>query len=130
MKADKVTSSSLAKADDLIENLFATESSPGLDLVKKAKGGRGSKEVALAPKKRLTKKQKKVMEQQSEHRSIVDIISDTKSGEPLKNDKTKAAAKRKREEKAQAKKQGKDSKAIIAAQEEISHEDSKLDAVE
>ena len=70
------------------------------------------------------------MEQQSEHRSIVDIISDTKSGEPLKNDKAKAAAKRKREEKAQAKKQNADSKAINVAQDSISNEDSKLDAVE
>ena len=43
MKADKKVSSSLARADDLIENLFASEPSPELDQDKKAKGARGSK---------------------------------------------------------------------------------------
>ncbi len=57
-----------AESDNLIENLFASEppeaSTSQVKMVKKKinASSTGSKEVALAPKKRLTKKQKKVMQ--------------------------------------------------------------------
>ena len=54
-----------------------------------------------ASKRRLTKKARKLMESQSQHRTIVDIISDTKSGEPLRSE-VEAKEKRKREKESQS----------------------------
>ena len=62
----------------------------------------------IVPKKKLTKKERKIKEQESDDRSIFAIISDTKAGKKvLADDLEDASAKsqRKRSTKAQAKAQ-------------------------
>ena len=94
---------------NLLENKQSTTSkalSSALLSSKNRKGTTNANVVAVPPMKRLTKKEKKLMESQSQHRTIVEIISDTKSGEPLrsanKSGKTEATS-RKRDTKADRK---------------------------
>ena len=106
-----------ARRDDLIEDLFAqvnaTKPEPSASISKAlAKIAKKGKESGAVVKKRLTKKEKKIMESQSQNRTLVDIISDTKSGQPLKSAKEKTE-KRKREKKAEVKTQEAREKAVL-----------------
>lgn len=89
--------------DGFIDSLFSSGSAANKSkkLAHQKKGKAESLEVAKVPEKRLTKKEKKLKESQSLSRTIVDIISDTKSGEPLKGENK--LEKRKRDKKAEAK---------------------------
>ena len=87
--------------DDFLTSLFndsKSKSQPSKVITTIAKN---KTSTALLPKKKLNKKQMKIMQSQSQDRTLVDIISDTKSGTPI-NDLTQKP-KKKRDAKADQK---------------------------
>jgi len=80
------------KSFNPIDSLFSSAATKGTSVAIVGK----DQSVVVVPKQRLTKRERKIKEQESDDRLISAIISDTKAGKRVPGDEKDAPVKRKR----------------------------------